>query len=171
MKSGSRRRPWKRIVILAALLPTGCTSAISREALKEADQHITFERLLENPEAYRGRTVLLGGDIIETQNLPLKTLIIVLQRPLDHRKKPVSGDVSKGRFIVSVQGFLDPAIYSEGRKITVVGSIAGGEVRALGETVYSYPIVSKRELVIWPLERPYGAWPKVRFGLGLGVRF
>jgi len=47
-----------------------------------------FEQVLGNPQAYKGRIVLLGGDIIEIQNLPDRTIIVVLQRPLGFNKKP-----------------------------------------------------------------------------------
>lgn len=162
---------WELVAMLALLFSAGCASVISREALKEVDQSIPFEQLQKNPETYQGRMVLLGGDIIRTENLPDKTLILVLQRPLGRRKKPVSGDVSVGRLIVSVQGFLDPDIYRPGRKITVVGSVAGKEVRPLGEIEYSYPVIAKKELYIWPAEGPYNAWPRIHFGVGVGIGF
>jgi outer membrane lipoprotein len=156
------------LVTLTNLLITGCAPVISQEALREVDQRVRFEELLENPEAYRGRTVLLGGDIIETQNLPEKTLIIVLQRPLGFQKKPAADGSSKGRFIVSAPGFLDPAIYRPQRKITVVGVVLGKEVRALGEIEYSYPIISKREIHIWPSE-DFPKEPRLHFGIGIGI--
>jgi len=159
------------IAMVALLLLAGCASVISRRVLKEVDQTLSFEQLLENPEVYKGKTVLLGGNIIETQNFSNRTLIIVLQHPLGYRKKPISGDVSKGRFIISVPGFLDPVICRPGRKITVVGSVVGKEVRPLGEREYTYPVIAKRELHIWPPESRYGTEPRVRFGVGMGMRF
>ena len=159
------------ISMVAPLLLTGCASVISRGALKEVDQTLSFEQLLKSPEAHKGKTVLLGGNIIETENFSDKTLIIVFQRPLGYGKKPTSEDVSKGRFIISIPGFLDPAIYRPGRIITVVGEVAGKETRPLGEREYTYPIVAKRELHIWPQESPYGTEPRVRFGVGVGMHF
>ena len=35
-----------------------------------------------NPDAYLGRTVLLGGEIIETENLQDQTRLEMLQKPL-----------------------------------------------------------------------------------------
>jgi outer membrane lipoprotein len=162
---------WELIVISAILFPTGCVSVISRKALKEVDQSISFEQLLKNPEAYQGRTVLLGGDIIDTENHPKKTLIVVLQRPLGRGRKPASGDVSMGRFIVTVQGFLDPAIYRPKRKITIVGLATGKETRPLGEIKYAYPLIAIKELYIWPPESTGGVWPRISFGVGFGIGF
>ncbi|MBW2040040.1 MAG: Slp family lipoprotein [Deltaproteobacteria bacterium] len=155
------------IAVLTILLLAGCAPVISREVLKEVDKGVSFEQLSEEPEAYKGRTLLLGGDVIETQNLPDKTLIFVLQRPLGFRGRPAAGDVSKGRFIVTVPGFLDPAIYSHGRKVTVAGTVVGKEVRPLGEIDYTYLIVEKRELYLWPEEKSSSAEPRVHFGVGV----
>lgn len=166
------KRYIKRLIYsttLIALVIAGCAPVISQEALKDIDKGVSFEMILENPEAYRGRIVMLGGDIIETQNFPEKTLIVVLQRSLGFRKKPATEDMSKGRFIISVQGFIDPAIYRPRRKVTVVGSVAGKEVRPLGEIEYTYPIIAKRELYIWPLEEFPETEPRVHFGVGIGI--
>ncbi len=159
------------IAVLTILLLAGCASVISREVLREVDQNVSFEQLLEEPEAYKGRTLLLGGDIIETQNLPDKTVVVVLQRPLGFRGKPAAKDISEGRFILSAPGFLDPAIYSHGRKVTVAGVVVGKEVRPLGEIEYTYPIIEKRELYLWPEEEASSAEPRVHFGFGVGVGF
>jgi outer membrane lipoprotein len=54
-------------------------------------------------------------------------------------------------------------------KVTVVGSVFGKEVRPLGEIEYTYPIITKRELYIWPAEEPSATQPRVRFGVGIGI--
>ena len=157
------------IAMASPFLLVGCASVISQRALNEVDQTLIFEQLLENPEAHKGKIVLLGGTIIETQNFSDRTLIVVLQRPLGFRKKPIAEDVSRGRFIVYTLGFLDPAIYRHGRKITVVGSVMGREVRPLGKIEYSYPVIEKSELYLWPLEETSGTGPRLHFGIGIGI--
>jgi len=157
------------IALASSFLLSGCASVLSQRALNEVDQTLIFEQLLENPEAHKGKIVLLGGTIIETQNFSARTLIVVLQRPLGFRKKPIAEDVSRGRFIIYALGFLDPAIYRHGRKITVVGSVMGREMRPLGKIEYSYPVIEKKELYLWPLEENLGTGPRVHFGLGIGI--
>ncbi|HUT71596.1 MAG TPA: Slp family lipoprotein [Desulfatiglandales bacterium] len=161
---------WPSVWLLttAALAVAGCAAVISQESLKTVDQGIGFEQVLENPDAYRGKVVLLGGEIIKTENLPNKTVIIVLQRSLGYRQEPTSEGESKGRFIVSAPGFLDPAIYRPRRKITVVGSVMGKEVRPLGELEYTYPIIEKKELYIWPPEGAPTTTPRFHIGIGIG---
>ncbi len=161
----------KWIAALSLLWFCGCGAAISPEILKEVDQNLSFEDLLKNPEAFRGKTVLLGGDIIETENLPDKTLFIVLQRPLNSKEKPNGEDKSKGRFIISAPEFLDPVIYAKGRKITVAGRVVGKEVRELNGIKYAYPIIERRELYLWPLDETIETEPRVIFGVGIGFGF
>jgi outer membrane lipoprotein len=153
----------------ALLLVAGCAHVISKALLQQVDTSIGFAQLSKEPEAYRGKTVLVGGDIIETQNLPEKTLIVVLQRPLGYGGEPATGDISEGRFIIRTTGFLDPAIYSPERRLTVAGTVVGKEVRPLGEIEYPYPIIEKRELYLWPKEEAASTEPTVRFGVGIGV--
>lgn len=159
------------IMTVAALAVAGCAAVISQESLKTVDQDIRFEQLLENPDAYRGKVVLLGGEIINTENVPNKTVIVVLQRSLGYNKKPDSEGESKGRFIVSTPGFLDPAIYRPRRKITVVGSVMGKQVRPLGELEYAYPVIEKKELYIWPVEGAPATSPRFHIGIGIGKTF
>jgi outer membrane lipoprotein len=160
--------PWF-LTVMAMLLLGGCAHVISKQVLKEVDTKVTFAQVAKAPDAYKGKTVLFGGDIIETKNLPDKTLIVVLQHPLGTRDKPAAGDVSEGRFIIQAPGFLDPAIYSPGRKITVAGKVVGKDVRPLGEIEYTYPIIEKRELYLWPEEKSQPEESKVHFGVGIGV--
>jgi len=166
-----RSRFFEWIASLSLLWFTGCAAAISPETLKDVDQNIPFEGILKDPGAFQGKTVLLGGDIIETENFPDKTVIIILQRPLDSQDKPSGEDKSKGRFIVSVPEFIDPAIYGQGRQITVVGTVAGKEVRALDEIEYAYPIIDRLELYLWPIKETVETQPGVIFGIGFGFGF
>ncbi len=162
--------PWL-LSMAAVLLLVGCAHVISKEVLKEVDKNVTFAQLVKDVDAYKGKTVLFGGAIIETKNFADKSQVVVLQHPLDSRDRPVAGDVSEGRFIVTTPGFLDLAIYSPGRKITVAGKVVGKEKRPLGEIEYTYPVIEKRGLYLWPVERPASTEPKVQFGFGVGVGF
>lgn len=158
-------------VMMTVFLLASCAHVISKEVLQEVDTSVSFAQLSKDPEAYQGKTVLFGGDVIGTQNLSDKTVVVVLQRPLGSRGEPSAGDVSEGRFIITTPGFLDPAIYGPGRKITVAGTVVGKEMRPLGEIEYTYPIIEKRELYLWPEEETASDEPDVHFGVGIGVGF
>jgi len=159
------------LTMVAMLVVAGCSYVISKQVLNEVDRNATFAQVVKAPDDYKGKTVLFGGTIIETKNFADKSQVVVLQCPLDSRDRPVAGDVSEGRFIVTTPGFLDPAIYSPGRKITVAGKVVGKEKRPLGEIEYTYPVIEKQGLYLWPAEKPASTEPKVQFGFGVGVGF
>jgi outer membrane lipoprotein len=157
------------VVLFSGLIMASCASVISKSVMKEVDPNLGFEQLKEDPGAYVGKIVLLGGSIIKTENISDKTNIFILQRPLEFRDEPSSKDISKGRFILTVPGFLDPEIYCPGRKITVAGEIMGKEVHSLDEIDYTYPVIAKKELYLWPLEGYPEDRSKVHFGFGIHI--
>ena len=162
----------QKIIILGCwvIWVAGCAPVISQETLKTVDQQVGFETILKNPIAHRGKTVLLGGSIIKTTPFPGKTRMIVLQHPLGYRDKPSKERTSMGRFILSASGFMDPAIYRAGRLVTVVGTVTGEETRPVGEIQYTYPLMEKKELYLWPEEKNDNR-PRFHFGIGVGKSF
>jgi outer membrane lipoprotein len=155
---------------LVILLLTGCAPIISQEVLRDVDKDLPFQAVLSNPDHFRGKTILLGGRIIETTPLEGKTRVTVLQYPLGFRDKPSVDSASEGRFIAEAQGFLDPVVYSAGRQVTVAGIVDGKEVLPIGEISYTYPIVTSREIYLWPVD-DYFYLPQFYIGIGIGMTF
>ena len=159
----------KWFLSLPILLLMGCAPVISQDVLREVDRDLPFQAVLSNPDNFKGKTIVLGGKIIETTPLEGKTRITILQYPLGFREKPSVDSGSEGRFIVESPGFLDPVVYSAGRKVTVAGIVDGKEVHPLGEISYTYPIVTSRELYLWPVEDSYYVPPPFSIGIGIGI--
>lgn len=132
---------------------------------------MAFHKLAEEAERYKGKTVILGGYIIETRNVDESTIIEVLQAPLGMQDKPESKDFSQGRLIISYDGFLDPYVYSKDRQITVAGTltdctidkvatcwIESREIHLWREYNYPYPYdYYPGEPVLRPYYRGYGS--------------
>ena len=95
------------------------------------------------------------------------TYIEVVQKELSGTGKPKFTDISDGRFLILYDGYLDTAIYSKGRLVTVAGEVMGSKVRPLGEINYSYLLLKNLEL---HLLQP-GSTPSVSFGIGIWDRF
>lgn len=95
-------------------------------------------------------SVRWGGRIIEVLPAPDRTCLEVLGQPLDTRARPRAGDEEIGRFRACKPGFLDPAVFMQGRQVTVTGRIDGTETRQLGEYSYQMPRVAIDELMLWP---------------------
>jgi len=146
----------------AFLLTTGC-AVMSKDLRREAEKDLSFSEVFKDPEAHEGKVVILGGAIVDSKNTKEGTLLEVLQKPLDMVGEPRDVDQSGGRFLALYDGFLDVAIYSKGREITVGGVVQGKRVMPLGEIQYAYPVIGAREIHLWPdmkKERmsPYPYW-------------
>jgi len=142
-------------VVLFLLMTFGCGYPISKNLRQEAQKNLSFSMVFEDPMAYRGTIVIWGGKIIKTLNRKQGTEILVLQIPLDWRERPEEDDSSRGRFIAKSSGYLDAAVYTAGRKITVAGEVVGKETWPVGEIEYTYPVVMIREIHLWAKEKAY----------------
>ncbi len=145
----------KKLAILycIALLFQGCTYAISRDIAAQADNTISFKMLQDNPEAFAGKLLVLGGTIDQTLQTKQGTLIEIIQKPLDYWGKPKRTDRSGGRFLLLSSRRLDALVYAPGRQITVAAEVEGTRSSAPNETDFSYPMLHVRELKLWEAER------------------
>ncbi len=142
------------LLILALAGAPGCAHVISREVLNEANLGISFAALLDNPEAYKGETIVVGGVMVEAVNRNDGTMLEVSATRLGARGKPVNPDNPGGRFLAFYEGFLDCDVYRKGRRVTLAGVVTGSESRKLGEADYRYPRVRVREIHLWRVETP-----------------
>jgi len=155
------------ICLLSLIASISCT-VISRQVRSEAENPVPFRTLLEEAEKYSGRTVILGGYILETENLASQTILKVLQAPFRIGEEPDLKDRSQGRFVVYHNGFLDPEVYAKDRAITVAGRVMGSAVEKIGDEQVAYLKIENREIYLWPehialppyrYRRPYpGYW-------------
>jgi len=146
-----KRADQSRLFLLFFLfvLLSGC-APISKELRSRTDTALSFSEVLQNPETYRGKIVIWGGEIIEAINQKDgTTLIEVLQRPLDWMEAPKGREASGGRFLILVEKYLDPYIFRRGREITVAGEILGEKRRLIGEMEYRYRFVLSRQIYLW----------------------
>lgn len=149
------------ILTIFAVTVGGCVHAISRENREMALKNLTPESILRNFDIYRGRLVLMGGEIIETKNLEQETLIEVLQKPLSQSTdRPLQEKDINGRFLVKYKNFKDPYVFSQGREITVAGIVTATEISKIDQKDYTYVVLENRETHLWP-ERVdyYEAYP------------
>ncbi|MEJ2695913.1 MAG: Slp family lipoprotein [Candidatus Sulfobium sp.] len=145
-------------------LVSACAYPISKGLRKEAEKSPRFATVLKSPGMYTGSVVIWGGIIIETINHKKGSEVLVLETPLDYEGEPEDSEYSHGRFIATTSGYLDPEIYRKGRKVTVAGEIISPEKRKIGETTYTYPVISIREIHIWKVQEAY--YPPSYYGYG-----
>ena len=134
--------------LLLAFLVSGC-SVISPRSRTEALPPMPYPTLLEGADMYIGRTVILGGYILDTTNRDGETRVRILQSPLSLNGEPKDRDRSEGRFVLLYKGFLDPEVYSKDRRLTVAGTILGTETEQIGELSYKLLQVESKEIHLW----------------------
>ena len=139
------------LLLLASATLTGCASAFSSQMLQGVDRSLTVGLMRGDPDRYRNARVVLAGEIIDTRPRAGATEIEVLSRPLGDGDAPRRTDVTEGRFIMVAPDFLDPAVYSRGRRVSMVGTVTGGEERPLGDQPYRYVITRPDQIYLWPL--------------------
>ena len=137
-------------ILVFFVVLTGCAHVISKDLRVKADPSLTFRDVFQNPNAYQGKTVIWGGEIINTINQKDgTTLIEVFQLPLSRRGEPNETYPSEGRFLVLTEKYLDPYLFNRGRRITVAGEILGEKTKPLGEMDYRYPLLSGKQIYLW----------------------
>ncbi len=131
----------------------GCAYGLNAipEDLKEGlSPGVVFQEVIREPESAIGKRVLWGGVILKTTVFEGRTVIEVIQKPLDRTERPLQTDQSEGRFLVEQTGkFLDPAIYAEGREVTVIGELTKEVKKQIGEMAYRYPYVVVSFIHLW----------------------
>jgi outer membrane lipoprotein len=152
------------LLVMYFLISAGC-SPITRQLSKEISSDITFKEVIKDPEAYKGKIILVSGIILGSKNTKEGTLMEILQKPADIEGRPRDVDESDGRFLALYKGYLDTAIYSREREVIVAGKVMGKRVLPLSEVVYTYPLISIKEIHLFKARKeerfypyPYPYW-------------
>lgn len=137
---------------IVGLLPACAPSSFIPDSIQaQVDRSLTFSQLKDSPDSYRGRLIVLGGEVLTARRLKEGTRIEILQLPLDGSQRPESDrTASQGRFVALQRGFLDPATLPKGTHVTLVGEVTGVTTLPLDETDYAYPTLEIKTLKVWP---------------------
>ena len=117
---------WSRFlniwVVILSLIAVGCASSpvgIPETLENQIDKNVTFTEVLTSPESYKGRLLLLGGEVLKAKRLKVGTQVELLQLPLNEDQEPTTDLTrSQGRMLVLHQGALDPATLTPGMLVT-----------------------------------------------------
>lgn len=163
------------LLVGMAVMVAGCATSVIPETLEpQIDNAVTFNQIVESPDSYRGKVVVLGGEILKAKALKGGTQLEVLQLPLDSDQEPVTDRMeSRGRFLAVQKEFLDPATIAEGTRVTVVGEVTGSTVDKMDEADYRFPTLDVKHLHRWDAKRAEersapGPWWNVFGGVGFG---
>lgn len=147
-------------ILLFILLISGCATNVP-QAIREAPPGNPLPaQVRAEPQRFIGQPVRWGGTIAEVRNREDETWVQVVARKLGDDGRPEFDDRSLGRFIARFEGFADPAVFAEGRLLTVAGTVTGTELMEIGEYDYRFPVVAVETYRLWPVERTvyYDPW-------------
>ena len=156
--------------LLVLVLMPGCASqrVVPDELESLVDRAVTFSEVVDAPESYQGRMLVLGGEVLKAKRLMEGTQIELLQLPLDKEERPrLDRQRSQGRFLALQQEFLDPATIAEGTRMTIVGEVSGAKTDHLDDVEYRYPVVIVKHLHIWQEKSPDYVRPRPGFSIGI----
>ena len=140
-------------IIIAVLAFGGCSSGppvVPEQFQSQIDSSVSFRDMQATPQSYRGRTVLLGGEILSAKRTKEGIEFEILQLPVTVDDPPTERrSESQGRFLALDHGELDPASFPAGTRVTLVGEVKGDEVRRLDDSTYRYPTVDVKHLHVW----------------------
>jgi len=147
-------KQWLLAAMLFALLG-GCASAVPQAIREVPPDDVQIAQARRAPQAYRGKEVRWGGKIASVRNLKDETEVEIVGRRLNGDGRPRDEDISEGRFLAKVAGFLDPAVHAAGREVTVRGRLEDAAVeRTIGEFRYLYPVVRAEQFYLWEPRQP-----------------
>jgi outer membrane lipoprotein len=144
-----------RLILPPLLLLLGaCSSPIPELIRTPPEGNPPLALVRAEPEQHLGARIRWGGTITKVQNREAETRIEIVARDLAGDGEPRNIDYSEGRFIALFPLFLDPAIYAEGRNLTVLGTVQGSSEEQLGSMRYRYPLVKVEAHYLWPKPIP-----------------
>ena len=138
------------IFIFSVFCSCASREVISKEIKAEAER-VSFKTLARQTDRYKGKTVILGGYIIETKNISGVANMTVRQTPLGPDDMPVSRGRSDGGFLLSYNGHLEPEVYEKGRRTTVAGKVVGRAVEETGNCPDPCVKLEYRQIYLWPM--------------------
>ena len=141
---------------------SGCASNVPELIRNSPGTDIQISEVQMNPKRFIGSRVRWGGNVVAVDNFKTYTQVEILGRPLADNGKPDDSARSRGRFLARLSGFLDPEEYPKGRLLSVTGNLSANTEKAIGQYLYTYPVVESEARYLWPEEEPYYPYPYYR---------
>ena len=135
------------------LLLPGCAASPFVPPAMESQiaRDLSFESIRAEPEKFKGRIVVLGGQVLKVTPLPGETEIEVLQFPLDKADKPILNLAnSRGRYLAILPELLAPGRMPAASNVSMVAELIGTRAIPVNGADYLYPTFRIRLWKIWP---------------------
>jgi outer membrane lipoprotein len=160
------------LLLFGFLLLSACTGL--PPAIENAPaEKLSYGEVNLDINRYQDAPVRWGGVIIDVENQAQSSLMQVVFYPLGFDGRPQLYKLGEGRFVIKSPEFLDPAVYTKNKEVTVAGTITGNIERRVGKRVVRVPLVSATAIHLWPpyvnnynpyYYNPYPAFPRPLYG-------
>lgn len=137
------------LVACLTLVLTGCASYPDNVAVAEGTELTNFTDVNNSNSNVIGQTVRWSGVIAKISNEKTLTKLDVLYYPASKNGRPITKDEPLGRFRVVINGFVDPAVYRQGKAVTALGNLKEPETDRIGEYEYEYPTLTSKNIHLW----------------------
>ncbi|MCJ8500955.1 Slp family lipoprotein [Desulfatitalea alkaliphila] len=151
-----------KVICLVSWLILSACSIMPADVEQTALPPMDFQELVQNARAHRGQMVIVGGYVVQVENHTDHTRITALEVPLGFRREPVERDRSRGRLILIYDGFIDPEVYTEGRKFTAAGYLLGSSAVDPEPEPFPYLRIAVETLHLWSEQQPVRYEPYYR---------
>ncbi len=136
-----------RISVAALLLIlAGCAHYLSAPSRALVDRSVTFRRLIEDPDAYRGKMIMLGGTVAAVEHTREGTRLEVIEHRLDSRELPDESIPSRGRFLATTPESVESASFEPGTLVTMAGEVVGQKSENRQGGIHTYPLIAIKEI-------------------------
>lgn len=155
-------------IVLAVVWLAACAPALEQQYLERGSSEVALPDIIANPEAFKGRLVILGGRIVGVTATERTLRIEAVSLPVDAEGRLERGEVGDGRFIAlypKSMGSFDAETYRPGERITLAGVFTGFQPGRFDGMSYLYPVFEIQDLHLvtegpiryepYPFEDPY----------------
>jgi starvation-inducible outer membrane lipoprotein len=148
-------------------LLAGCAATIPPRLAGQVAWDLSFPEIRQQPEAYIGRVVALGGIVTHMDAADRGYRLIVSELPLDgsSRHRPVVDQPPRGMFIVLVPRHALSKDLRPGAEVTVVGEILGKDAAPGVGIADEVPLLEERYTQVWGPSW----WPRIMIGIWGGI--
>lgn len=139
---------------IALIFLNGC-SGLPKAIKNEPYTDVGLNTVKADFASYMKMPLRWGGKIINVTNKEDLSQVQLLFYPLNGFGRPQITVETEGRFMMSANKFLDPAVYKEGVEVTVLGILTGKIKQQVGEKTLILPLLSIKHIHLWPNRRQY----------------
>lgn len=146
------------------VLMTGCGTLPSRY-VQQAETGVTLTALAAVPDRFEGKTVILGGVVVDQQGQGSRLWLHLKNRPLDKEYRPHRPNNNEGPeagyyWVIVPDASRLPPKWNQWARVTVVGRVADQKEARPTAVPASEPVLSLVFMRGWSLAtaRGKGAW-------------